>query len=502
LKKYRGHLLNWYDTQTLQPLAPFFVSSVDSGNLLASLWTLRQGSLDRLRQPIIQHCLLDGLLDCVRELTHLGSFPRKQLRALEEAATKNWILAILELPEQIFAASDSRISKKKKHALDRRWLAKEADFRTQGIRQLVHHCTPWSLPQFSVLRDDPACDLYAMDGVPLGQLPDYISLLERKLNLAISSATSSGKQYLCERLRDLLPEARANTERLIEDLRQIASESGKFAEDMDFSFLLDRRRKLMSVGFNAESRELQAACYDLLATESRTAVFTAIAKEDIPQETWFLLGRAHTIDHGRPVLLSWTGTMFEYLMPSLWMRSYPNTLLDRSRVAVVRAQKAYALSKGVPWGISESAYYKTDEAGNFQYRAFGIPALSLHKDELNALVVSPYSTFLALGVDSSGALQNLHNMDELGWCGRYGFYDAADYTHGQRRLWRRRDRPVPCWMAHHQGMTLLAIANFLNDNVVQRWFHADPRVQATELLLHEKPVAHVPQNQWRRKAVA
>ena len=151
---------------------------------------------------------------------------------------------------------------------------------------------------------------------------------------------------LLARLRQLLPEARANTSRLIEDLRTISGKAGQLANDMDFGFLLDQRRKLMSVGFEVESGRLHAGCYDLLATESRTAVFAAIAKEDIPQESWFLLGRAQTLDHGRPVLLSWTGTLFEYLMPSLWMRSYPNTLLDRSRTAAVRSQQAYALEPG------------------------------------------------------------------------------------------------------------------------------------------------------------
>ena len=157
--------------------------------------------------------------------------------------------------------------------------------------------------------------------------------------------------------------ARANALKLSDDLRGIAAEARRFANAMDFRFLLNRRRKLLSVGYDVDLQELHSACYDLLATESRTAVFAAIAKEDIPQESWFMLGRAHTLDKGRPVLLSWTGTMFEYLMPAIWMRTYPNTLLDRSRIAVVRSQQAYTAAKRIPWGISESAHFKTDEAG-------------------------------------------------------------------------------------------------------------------------------------------
>jgi hypothetical protein len=260
---------------------------------------------------------------------------------------------------------------------------------------------------------------------------------------------------------------------------------------MDFGFLLDKRRKLMSVGFDAQLQELQPACYDLLATESRTAIFAAIAKEDIPQDCWFRLGRAHTLDRGRPVLLSWTGTMFEYLMPGLWMRSYSNTLLARARMASVRSQQAYGANKGVPWGISESAYAKVDEAGNYQYQAFGLPQLALMRKDSSPLVISPYSTFLALSVDRDEALRNLRRMNELGWFGSYGFYESADYSVSKSRFRAVRCEVVRCWMAHHQGMSLLSIANLLCNNVVQSWFHCDRRVQATELLLHEKPVSHV-----------
>jgi hypothetical protein len=279
--------------------------------------------------------------------------------------------------------------------------------------------------------------------------------------------------------------------RLIHDLKAIATQAGKLGDDMDFEFLLDRRRKLMSVGFNVDTGELQASCYDLLATESRTAVFAAIAKEDIPQESWFNLGRPHTLDQGRLVLLSWTGTMFEYLMPFLWLHSYANTLLDRTRIACVRSQQAYGANHGIPWGISESSYYKLDEAGNYQYKAFGLPQLAMMKSESDPLIVSPYSTFLALSVDPDAAFQNLRRMETLGWFGSHGFYEAADCTGFRRRFRWSRAQVVRAWMAHHHGMSLLSITNFLCDNVVQRWFHSDRRVQATELLLHEKPVSHV-----------
>ena len=310
---------------------------------------------------------------------------------------------------------------------DVRWFCQQAQLLLQNIRQMTAAYEPWWLPEFTPLRESLGLNAKFMGRVPLQKLPDLIRDLEGRIDAVLPSMPEAGRP-LCERFRTLLVEAQSNAALLIENLRQLSAQAGALANAMDFSFLLDPHRKLMSVGFDAESQQLLNSCYDLLATESRTAVFIAIAKDDIPQDCWFLLGRGHTLDHGRPVLLSWTGTMFEYLMPSLWMRSYPNTLLDRSQVAAVRSQQAYAARRGVPWGISESAYSKLDGHGNYQYQAFGLPQLSLMRRESNPLVISPYSTFLALSVDRRGSLRNLRRMDALGWFGSRGFYESADYT--------------------------------------------------------------------------
>jgi len=501
LKKHRGHVLNWYDTRTLQPMAPLFVSSVDSGNLLASLWTLQQGCMERLRQPVLQPCLSEGFLDYLRVLSAGRAFPRKLLSTCErQRNTDNWLQSILGLPEAVFEQTHQTVAQSKQ-AAQIRWFAEQAELRLRRIQQAVSEYAPWFSPEFAALRDDATLNLNLMDSIALQQLPQFIDQLISQIEWVLHSpAQEQGLLY--ERLRDQLLKARVNTERLIADLRMIANISGKLADEMDFKFLLNSRRKLVSVGFDVETHRLHPACYDLLGTESRTAVFVAIAKEDIPQESWFLLGRAHTLDGGRPVLLSWTGTLFEYLMPSLWMRSYSNTLLERSRATAVRSQQTYAARKGIPWGISESAYFKLDEAGNYQYYAFGLPHLALRKREMNALVISPYSTFLALDTDPVGAVRNLRRMADMGWFGSHGFYEAADFTSIRRKFWQDRPQLVRCWMAHHQGMSLLALANFLNDSVVQKWFHAERRVQATELLLHEKPVAHVRRRDIPRRLAA
>jgi cyclic beta-1,2-glucan synthetase len=493
LPRYRGHLLNWYDTRTLVPLAPSFVSSVDSGNLVASLWTLQQGCLKRLRQPVLPHCLAEGLVDHLRALVELRVFSSRRLAALQhEIGRGTWLQHLLQMPDEFL---DEVLLKtvKSKHAKDAQWFAEQALARLNNIKQTVRLYAPWLLPEFTSLRDDPAVNLkFTVDGLVLERVLDFVDTLAAHLQFAESHANGfAERKLLYQRLQALLPQARSNAVRLMQNLQSIAANAGELANEMDFRFLLNRRRKLLSAGYDVESQQLHPACYDLLATESRTAIFAAIAKEDIPQESWFLLGRAHTLDHGRPVLLSWTGTMFEYLMPALWMRTYPNTLLERSRIAAVRSQQAYAAAKRIPWGISESAYFKMDEAGNYQYHAFGLSRLALRKPELNALVVSPYSTFLALQVDASGALRNLRRMMHEGWFGAYGFYEAADFDRSRRRSWRHRPELVRCWMAHHQGMILLSIANFVHRDVMLDCFHSNRRVQATELLLHEKPVAHV-----------
>ncbi len=494
IPKYRGHIMNWYDTRTLAAKPPFFISSVDSGNLVASLWTLQQGCLDRLHQPLLSRALAEGLLDHLRVLVKLRAVPKRVLSRSEaqfrdeQVRNDDWLAPVLTFAEDVL---DQKYRDKSDASPDVAWFREQAHLRVHKVRELVQAYMPWMLPEFAALREKLQDDTSSIDEVPLRQLPDVISELQVRLSDTVRSA-QNGNASLGERLGLLLPAARQNALRLIEDLRQISEQACGLANAMDFTFLLDKQRLLVSVGFDAQSEELQPYYYDLLATEPRTAIFVAIAKEDIPQDCWFRLDRSFTSDHGRPVLLSWTGTMFEYLMPSIWMRSYPNTLLDRASVAAVRAQRAYAQEKGIPWGISESACAKRNEVGDYHYEAFGVPNLALQKSGSEPVIVSPYSTFLALNVDSKAALANLHRMDALGWFGSYGFYEAADYTSPRSRFRWARFEIVKSWMVHHQGMSLLALGNFLCGNVVQRWFHSDRRVQATELLLQEKPVSRVP----------
>jgi hypothetical protein len=258
---------------------------------------------------------------------------------------------------------------------------------------------------------------------------------------------------------------------------------------MKFSMLTDKGRSLLSIGYDVTAQQLSKACYDLLASEARTATFLAVAKDEAIQDTWFRLGRQHTVCEKEKTLISWTGTMFEYLMPVIWMRSHPETLLDRAVESAVRAQRAYGKSHNVPWGISEAAYSATDQAGNYQYAAFGVPCLALNVARAGSLVISPYSSCLALMVDAQEAVKNLIGMARKKWLTDFGFFESADYTASpRRRVFARKYALVRCWMAHHQGMSLAAICNVLFDSPFQRWFHAERIVQASELILQERPL--------------
>ncbi|MGH9529162.1 MAG: glucoamylase family protein, partial [Terriglobales bacterium] len=389
LSKCRGHLLNWYDTRSLAPLTPAFVSSVDSGNLVASLWTLQHGALDLLRRPLLQPALADGFVDYLRILADLRAFPRKRINAFREdtRVSEGWLQSIFKFPDS--ALADPAKPPESRREIDAGWFRVEARARLEQMRQTVRLSAPWLLPEFISLRDDAAINARTgWDILALERVPDFIDGLASRLETTIHSESDASQQALYRSLQALLPDALRHVRSLIDDLLAISNTAAQFADGMDFKFLLHPKRKLLSVGFDVESQQLNPACYDLLASESCIALFTAIAKDHIPQESWFLLGRSHVVNHGHPVLLSWTGTMFEYLMPALWMRTFPDTLLQRSRSASVRAQQAFTSSKDIPWGISEAAYSLTDEAGNYQYYAFGIPSLALRKGEISATVIS------------------------------------------------------------------------------------------------------------------
>lgn len=465
LPRFHGHLANWYDTTTLEPLGAPFISSVDSGNFVASLWSLREGCFELLRRPVLGESALEGLADYCR----LAKQPDKDSafwKSLAASVTpKVWLPRLL--------AHEAAVEG-------------ELAARMEALRTLAQNFLPWYLPEYEALWKLDRSKLEWPGEMPA---PATASAFYAELEERLAKLEGGPEAALAGRLRAALPACRMRLEEAARRLESLVSGSQRLSDEMSFRMLLHEGRNLLSIGYDAAAEKLNDSCYDLLASEARAATFIAVAKNEAPQETWFRLGRQHTVCEKETVLISWTGTMFEYLMPAIWLRSHPNTLLDRAMRSAVRAQQAYGASRGVPWGISEAAYCKTDVHGNYQYAAFGVPGLALNVARAGSLVISPYSSCLALIVDSATAVENLLFMANKKWLKEYGFYESADYTGSvSRGFLPRKYKLVRCWMAHHQGMSLAAICNVLYENPFQRWFHADRLVQASELILQERPL--------------
>jgi hypothetical protein len=484
LEKVRGHIYNWYDTRTLAPIHPRTISSVDSGNLAASFYTLRTGCRSLLRGPLLDPGLFAGIRDHWQLLMSLPDAPAGlKALALPAAGTgaEGWIAwarATVDAPVFIPGATAA--------GGEASWWLAETHRRIRALAALVSDYMPWLLPQFAPLRALPQLQglASAWSSVSTADASALAGDIEARIaRTSASLPPDSPHVLLAEELRSALTPARQRLKALAGELHALALEAMRFATEMDFGFLMDRSRLLLSIGFEVDRQHLHQACYDLLSSEARIAAFITVAKGEAPQQSWFKLGRTHTMAYGHAVLISWTGTMFEYLMPSLWMRSYPDTLVSRTLSGVVAIQRAFGREHGIPWGISESGWSGKDDHGHYHYQAFGIPPIALKWDAVAGPVVSPYSTCLALGIDPIEAMRNLKRMAKMGWMGAYGFYEAADYQESTKT-----PKLVREWMAHHQGMSLLAVLNLLYNNIVQDWFHANAHLEATQLLLHEKPV--------------
>lgn len=490
LPRHFGHFLNWYDNISRKPIGEPFVSSVDSGNLIASLWTLKQGCLELMREPVLPPLTLQGLED--HAALAGGAWRTFLQRPLASASVEEGLIKLLQLPELHTGPA---------HAANSTWVA-ELKTRFNAIEEEVRSFTPWLLPEYEPLRKLPKAELdLALASPPPNKAATFYKNLDDKLkDLVARSSSPAVIVDLCLKLQKDLLSCRDKLDQLHGRLKALASLCEQMSREMSFEMLVDDGRRLLSIGYDVRKSELNKSCYDLLASESRTATFIAVAKGETVQESWFRLGRQHTLCEGENVLISWTGTMFEYLMPVIWEKSHPDTLLDRSTRAAVRVQQSYAKARHIPWGISEAAYSKTDEEGNYQYSAFGVPGLALSVSRERSLVVSPYSSCLALLVDPGAAVENLLAMAKRKWLVEYGFYESMDYSSAAGLFGRRKHQLIRCWMAHHQGMSLAAICNLLNGSPFQRWFHAEPLVQASDLILQERPlrVRPISDNQPRR----
>lgn len=476
LEHYEGHLLNWYQTQTMHPLYPRYVSTVDSGNFLASLWTFEKGVEDMLDAPILDTAIFEGIADTVRCLQSEDNkaIPNKEyniLTALIKEVPQS-LLGIISVHKKLLDIVQTCLSLSIKE--------KQSNESVYWLNQLEKQLVAWETVisrYFSWVKLLPpqAATLFPLPTLSLKQLASrsFMHLLTPFLEIQGFKEHLDVAQWLSQ-------EKISQMERLLNDVQECA-------ENMNMRFLYNQERKFFSIGYHVDECKLDSSYYDLLASEARISSLVSIAKDDVPMEHWWALGRPFSFLYGRQVLRSWGGTMFEYLMPLLFTKSYPNSLLTEGCAAAVSCQIDYGNKRGIPWGISEAAFSEIDRRRTYQYRSFGVPGLGFKRDLEEDLVVSPYSSALALMIDLPTAVKNLRRLKEgrLNLFSDYGFYESIDFTrqhgpHGERGV------IIYAYMAHHQGMTLLSINNIFHDHCLNRRFHANPRIQGVEPLLYEK----------------
>ena len=525
LERHRGHFYNWYDTQTLRPLHPAYISTVDSGNLAGHLLTLRPGLLALLDQQILSPRTLDGVRDTLGILIAAAGQPTPATvtqfkMALESAqivgrkssfiapSAGRWaahtaegagqtppafppyeltLVAARHLFDRLARYATAIIDEfaddfANEPANQANWWAGALSRQCQAMREELIFLAPWSgLPEAPV-------GLGGFDDINL--IPTLRDLAGLKLawsdRLAsrLDASTSSAQTQWLNTLANDLEQGSAHARARIASIEQLALQAGEMA-NMEYGFLYDKAARQLVIGYSVEERRRDSSFYDLLASEARLAVFVAIAQGQLPQESWFALGRLLTRAGGEPILLSWSGSMFEYLMPQLVMPTYDHTLLDQTARAAVARQIEYGQQLGLPWGVSESGYNTVDLQLNYQYRAFGVPGLGLKRGLGEDRVVAPYASVMALMVAPEAACLNLQRLSAAGAEGAFGFHEAIDYTPLRQRRGEKQTL-VRSYMVHHQGMSLLALAYLLLDRPMQKRFAADPLLQSTLLLLQER----------------
>jgi cyclic beta-1,2-glucan synthetase len=480
MPRYRGHFFNWYDTRTLEPLRPRYVSTVDSGNLAAQLLTLRSGLLAVADEPVLPRCWQNGVQDSfgvLKEALIAAQSSQGQAPPAALAQFEQLLLSHENRPPVSLSEWNTMLT-----ALE---AAAEAIAAALGVTDARDDTTDRVAGAGDVVEAEAACwARLLLQQCRAGR--DALRGLALEQPGTTASAVPSPRQLHRAAVAGLPPDAGdGRTEAgLLMKIEELAARAVALTS-AEHGFLYDDSRHLMTIGYNVEERRADSGFYDLLASEARLGVFVAIAQGHIGQEGWFALGRLLTSAAGAPVLLSWSGSMFEYLMPMLLMPSYENTLLHQTCRGAVERQIEYGRQRGVPWGISESGYNATDAALNYQYRAFGVPGLGLKRGLADDLVITPHATIMALMVAPQEAFENLEQLAASGAAGRYGMYEAVDYT--ASRLPRgQKSAVVRSFMAHHQGMGLLALTHLLQGRPMQRHFEADPSLQATLLLLQER----------------
>lgn len=449
LERYRGHLYNWYSTETLQPLIPRYISTVDSGNFAGHLLTLRQGLLALAEEKLLKQYNVRGLEDTLEiissMLIYTGPLEHfKKLLSMYHNGFNSWTEAVNASDALCSAAVEVNLI-----------LSQYKEEKHNNMKKALQDWSYKLLQQCSALSTE-ILSFSNMEGIEINSTLKDLALRQ-------NNKTAEEKVLLIERLADQLF-----------SLAQV-----------DMGFLYDKASHLMTIGFNVDEQRKDSSNYDLLSSEARLGNFVAIAQGQVPQESWFSLGRLLVSNAGDPILISWSGSMFEYLMPLLVMPTYPGTILDQTCRAAVKRQIAYGKQQNVPWGISESGYNAVDTQYNYLYKAFGVPGLGLKRGLEEDLVIAPYASAMALMVNPKASVSNLQRLAKEYSSGEFGFYEAIDFT--KMRLPHESKRSlVRSFMAHHQGMAFLAFSYLLHQQPMQKRFSADPLFQATLLLLQER----------------
>ncbi len=396
LEKFNGHYLNWYDTRTRAPLYPRYVSTVDNGNLLANLWILREAMEELKTAPIIRIEEVTAINDIYRIIEEEN--PEIRIRFSEDIYTGEYCSTLEEILIKIDSL-DEKFDSEVEYWLNK--LFCEVSRKIENYHNIFDNISNLYSKEF-------------FEGVP--NVYEIIKKCKKTKEI-------SGDNFNCN-----LGVKIEYFEKCLNSINDIIDEIDEISNEMNFNFLYDTSRGLFSIGYNVEENSLGNSYYDLLASECRIASFAAVSKNDVPKSHWFNLSRAMTNAFHTHSLVSWSGTMFEYFMPSLVMKNYPKTLLDQTYKSVIKAQMSFAKQKKIPWGISESAFYEFDNDDNYQYKAFGVPGLGLKRGLEDEVVVSPYSTIIALPFCVKKSIENLKKIQGGGALGRYGFIESIDYT--------------------------------------------------------------------------
>ena len=456
LLRCRGHFYNWYETRELRPLEPLYVSTVDSGNLAGHLLTLAMACREYAADDALEDWHAAGLVDDVQLLrAALRRVPAQQGHSVELGDIESAIDAFEQL---LMASATARPTRE-------RWSKIEAQAVELG--KLTH--------------------LYLHVETVVGtDLLGCADALLRDVRSHARDNTLFGEVSAPTLHAAPTPQPALNLSVLRDRLLALSARAEAWCQEMEFGFLYDSTRQLFAIGYRVTDDALDGSVYDLLASEARLASFIAIAEGHVPVLHWTRLSRLTCAIDRQPALVSWSGSMFEYLMPSLVMYTPSDSLLDRSCRLVIQHQQRYGALREVPWGMSESAYNLRDHEFSYQYSAFGVPGLGLKRGLGEDLVIAPYATALAAMYDPHAAIANFRQLDALGARGMYGFYEALDFTPA-RLPEGARFAVVRAYMAHHQGMSLVALANVAFNGVMRRRFHRQPLVRAAELLLQERP---------------